>query len=183
MPPSTLNIDNFSINGLKAVYMICYHNDYFIKSDIDFESIMFVSTSLAFSLREYFYKNYTSQKRSWIKALFNKVMYIIMDIFVDVESYFKYDESIQALDSNLEESKKSRYFFIFMIISFLMIIYVLTPIFSLISIGPSDKDGLSYIMHGTFILYSLISAIFEIFYLRKVLGLTRHLIPDINLVH
>lgn len=24
MPPSTLSIDNFSINGLKAVYIICY---------------------------------------------------------------------------------------------------------------------------------------------------------------
>lgn len=58
MPPSTLNIENFSINGLKSVYMICYENDYFIKGDIDFESIMFVSTSLSFSLREYFYRNY-----------------------------------------------------------------------------------------------------------------------------
>lgn len=71
----------------------------------------------------------------------------------------------------------------FMIVSFYTIIYILTPVFFFVKHGPYDKDGLSYIVHATFIFYAMISVIFEIFYLRKVLGLTRHLIPDINLVH
>ncbi|EAS03964.2 transmembrane protein, putative (macronuclear) [Tetrahymena thermophila SB210] len=183
MPPSTLNIENFSINGLKSVYMICYHNDYFIKGDIDYESIMFVSTSLAFSLREYFYQQYTSQKRFWFSSLLHRTMYLIMDIFVDIDSYFKYDESIDALDRDLRNSKKSNYFFIFMIITLQIIIYILTPIFSFIDIGPYDNDHLSYIIHSIFALYAIVSFVFEIFYMRKVLILTRHLIPDINLVH
>ncbi|KAL4462391.1 hypothetical protein ABPG72_010039 [Tetrahymena utriculariae] len=183
MPPSTLNIENFSINGLKSVYMICYHNDYFIKGDIDYESIMFVSTSLAFSLREYFYQMYTSQKRFWFSSLFYRTMYFIMDIFVDIDSYFKYDESINALDRDLKSSKKSNYFFIFLIVMLHVIIYVLTPIFSFIDVGPYDNDHLSYIMHSVFALYAIVSFVFEIFCMRKVLILTRHLIPDINLIN
>ncbi|KAL4442354.1 hypothetical protein ABPG74_005695 [Tetrahymena malaccensis] len=183
MPPSTLNIENFSINGLKSVYMICYHNDYFIKGDIDYESIMFVSTSLAFSLREYFFQMCTSSKRFWISSLFYRTMYLIMDIFVDIDSYFKYDESIDALDRDLKNSKKSNYFFIFMIIALYIIIYVLTPIFSFIDIGPYDNDHLSYITHSIFAFYAIVSFIFEIICMRKVLSLTRHLIPDIVLIH
>ena len=183
MPPSALSIDNFSINGLKAVYMICYQNDYFMKSDIDFESIMFISTSLAFSLREYFYKQYQSQKQHPFLSVFLRVMYNLMDVFVDIDSYFKYDESLTALNETLRHSTNSFFYLKLMIICRSCICYILTPIFSFFSIGPVDSDGLSSIMYYTYLAYTVISFFFEIFFLTKLLNLTRHLIPDIPLAH
>jgi len=116
MPPSTLDIEHFSVNGLKAVYMICYQNDYFIKGDISFDSLMFISTSLSFALREYFYKNAASETREPAKSFLFKCMYALADIFVDIDNYFKYDESINVLDEVLANSTRTVLFFKFLIV-------------------------------------------------------------------
>lgn len=63
-------------------------------------------------------------------------MYYFMDIFVDVDSYFKYDESMVALDEMLLKSNKSINFFRLMIGTKSFICYFMTPLFSLMVIGP-----------------------------------------------
>jgi len=78
---------------------------------------MFISTSFSFSLREYFYKNYASETRQPVKSFVFKCLYYLADVFVDIDNYFKYDESINVLDEILANSTRTVLLFKLLIIA------------------------------------------------------------------
>lgn len=67
-------------------------------------------------------------------------MYLIMDLFVSVDTYFKYDESIQELDKNLGVNRKNIIILGIMIFILFNISFVLLPVFTILKIGPIDSD-------------------------------------------
>jgi len=98
-PPKSLELDNVSINALKAIYSILSSNDNFRYANVNFSSKSFINNGIAFSLREQLFMG--KKRRNWIAKIGSSILYSFLDLFCSEAEVYKFDDTIPKLNTDL----------------------------------------------------------------------------------
>ncbi|KAL4503936.1 hypothetical protein ABPG72_022566 [Tetrahymena utriculariae] len=177
-PPKSLELNNVSINALKAIYSIVSSNDNFRYANVNFSSESFINNGIAFSLRESLYMG-RKRKNIFLKT-FDSIAYAFLDIFCVEAGVYKFDETIPILNNNL---KTQRFYFNLMI--FLAIIYyaiiIGCPYFMTKAYGVfvKTKPGVAWQSHYVYAAFAGFTFIIEVIIYQYVYNQIKHLLPQL----
>ncbi|KAL4473615.1 hypothetical protein ABPG74_022479 [Tetrahymena malaccensis] len=177
-PPRSLELNNVSINALKAIYSIVSSNDNFRYANVNFSSQSFINNGIAFSLRESLYMG--RKRKNIILKTFDSIAYGFLDIFCVEAEVYKFDETIPILNNKL---KTQRFYFNFMI--FLAIIYyaiiIGCPYFMTKAYGVfvQTKPGVAWQSHYVYAAFAGFSFIFEVIIYQYIYKQIKHLLPQL----
>ncbi|EAR92477.2 transmembrane protein, putative (macronuclear) [Tetrahymena thermophila SB210] len=177
-PPKSLELNNVSINALKAIYSIVSSNENFRYANVNFSSQSFINNGIAFSLRESLYMG--RKRKNIILKAFDSIAYAFLDIFCGEAGVYKFDETIPILNNNL---KTQRFYFNLMI--FLAIIYytilIGCPYFMTKAYGVfvKTKPGVAWQSHYVYAAFAGISFIIEVIIYHYIYKQIRHLLPQL----
>ena len=189
MPPSKFKIRNVSINALKLIYVICYENPNFQDCVIEYDSEKFVNVGIAYAMRDYFQTPEISASECCcfnsglsIKYYLRKIACGFFGALVNDDVYYKFDESVKALDQFFKVNRSSYNLLLFYTFCYYAIGSFCPYYFTNREGKLREKGwGVSWISHYIYAVFAFATFISEFYLYISTLRKIFHLAPPLKM--